>query len=657
MTPSLSRLTLFLTSTFLLLMSCKSGEKKPPTLQEKIPLRDFFKNKKSYQYKLSPNGKFIAYLKTYKHRMNVFIRSVEGTFPETRITHQLDRDVRSLEWKGNNTILFIRDFGGDENFHLFAVQIRITKTKEIKSQKETDLTPFQGVKVHLVNTLYGIDPAHVLISHNQRDKRFFDLYKLNVKTSKIKILIKNTQNFSHYILDHLGQVRMATATNGVNSKIFYRENAKENFKEILSTHFYEHFKPLLFTSDNKKVYALSNLGRDKKALVEWNPKTRKERKLLFIHPEVDVGFNSSPGTDSHPNLTLGWSRKDKKLLYVIYYTWKRKYHFFDSKFKNHFAHISSQLKGKNIKFTSSNKHEDLHTLEASSDRSPGASYTYNTNTHQLTLIGKPRPWIKESEMAEMKPITYKSRDGLTIHGYLTLPLKNSKKNLSTVIHPHGGPWLRDHWEFNPIIQFLANRGFAVLQMNFRGSIGYGKKFWMASFKEWGLKMQDDVTDGVQWLIDQRIANKNKICIFGKSYGGYVTLAGLAFTPNLYKCGIDYVGISNLFTLMETIPPYWKPYRDMMHKMIGHPKKDKDTLTQTSPLFHASQIKAPLFVAHGAKDPRVKKSESDQIVEALKKRGIDVQYLVKENEGHGFHNEENRLEFFQSIEKFLLKHLK
>jgi dipeptidyl aminopeptidase/acylaminoacyl peptidase len=266
------------------------------------------------------------------------------------------------------------------------------------------------------------------------------------------------------------------------------------------------------------------------------------------------------------------------------------------------------------------------------------------------------PWLDENILAKMIPIEYKSRDGLSIHGYLTLPVNSTSKNLPVVINPHGGPWARDSWGYDSEVQFLANRGYAVLQMNFRGSLGYGRKFWEISFKQWGKRMQDDITDGAQWLIEQRIADPKRIAIYGGSYGGYAVLAGLCFTPGLYCCGIDYVGVSNLFTLLETIPPYWKPLLEMEYEMLGHPERDKDLFIEISPAFHAENIKVPLFVAQGANDPRVNKNESDQMVEAMKNRGIEVEYMVKDNEGHGFHNEENRFDFYRAMEKFLDKHL-
>jgi len=256
----------------------------------------------------------------------------------------------------------------------------------------------------------------------------------------------------------------------------------------------------------------------------------------------------------------------------------------------------------------------------------------------------------------MRPVSYTSRDGLTIHGYLTLPKGVAPERLPVVVNPHGGPWARDAWGFNPEVQFLANRGYAVFQPNFRGSTGYGRAFWEAGFKQWGNTMQNDLTDGVQWLVGQGIADPGRIAIYGGSYGGYATLAGITFTPDLYAAAVDYVGVSNLFTFMNTIPPYWKPFLDMMHEMVGDPVQDQAMLTAFSPVFHVDRIRTPLFIAQGANDPRVNKDESDQMVAALKQRGVAVEYMVKDNEGHGFQNEENRLDFYRAMERFLAAHL-
>ncbi|MFA7621722.1 MAG: S9 family peptidase, partial [Aminobacteriaceae bacterium] len=369
----------------------------------------------------------------------------------------------------------------------------------------------------------------------------------------------------------------------------------------------------------------------------------KHEEILFEHPEVDVE-------------KLLYSNKKKVLTGVSFITDRLKYHFFDDERRALQEELESLLPGCQVVVSSMNRDEDRALLRADSDRTDGAYYFYDTAKKELTKLADVAPWLPEDRMAPMKAVSYKARDGLTVHGYLTIPLGSDGKNLPVIIFPHGGPWLRDVWGFNPVVQFLASRGLAVLQMNFRGSTGYGRAFWEASFKQWGRAMQDDITDGVQWLIDTGVADPKRIGIFGASYGGYAVLAGLAFTPDLYACGVDYVGVSNLFTFMEAIPPYWELERKMAYERIGYPEKDQELLRAASPVFHADNIMVPLFVAQGANDPRVKKAESDQIVEALKKRGIDVEYMVKDDEGHGFDNEENRFDFFRAMERFFSKHL-
>jgi dipeptidyl aminopeptidase/acylaminoacyl peptidase len=354
------------------------------------------------------------------------------------------------------------------------------------------------------------------------------------------------------------------------------------------------------------------------------------------------------------------SKKRKIVTGVTYFTDKRHYHFFDGDRQKLQEDLERRLPGYEVVAADGqnmqSKDETRVLVRTFSDKSLGAYYYYNRTSGEFRQLAAVSPWLNEGELADVKPIQYQSRDGLTIHGYLTLPQGVDPKNLPVVINPHGGPWARDRWGFNPEVQFLANRGLAVLQMNFRGSTGYGRAFWEAGFKQWGLKMQDDVTDGAEWLIKQGIADPKRIGIYGGSYGGYATLAGLTFTPDLYACGVDYVGPSNLFTLFASFPPYWELEKQKFYEMVGDPVKDKKLLREVSPFFHADRIKAPLLVAQGANDPRVKKAESDMIVQALEKRGIKVEYLVKNNEGHGFHNEENRFDFYHAMERFFAAHL-
>ncbi len=601
--------------------------------QKLIPLKDFFKNSQIAGIKISPNGKYLAYLKSYQSRMNIYVRPVDNSTPEKRITSQTTRDIRTFGWKENDTLIFLRDTGGDENFHLF----RVFATGE----GEQNLTSFKETKVNLIDFLDEISEDYVLIETNQRKKTVFDAYRLNIKTGDLKMAAENPGHFTGWMTDHEGKLRVALSVDGVNDSVYYRDTEEEEFQKIITTDFRDSFVPVLFTFDNRRLYALSNIKRDKKAVELFDPKQKKVLSTLFAHPEVDVS-------------ALAYSKKRKVPVSVTYSTWKAQYHFLDSKMKQIFQDLQSKIPKKEISIHSMDREENLMVVLAYSDRSPGIYYLYNVADKILKQIANPRPWIKEEAMAEVKPIRYTSRDDLVIHGYLTLPKRSNGKNIPVVVKPHGGPWTRDGYGYNSESQFLASRGYAVLQINFRGSTGYGKKFWMAGFKEWGKKMQNDITDGVRYLIGQGIADKDKVAIYGGSYGGYAVLAGLTFTPDLYACGVDYVGVSNIFTLLKTIPPYWEQGRKQLYEMIGDPEKDKQLLRAASPVFHADKIKAPLFVVQGANDPRVKKAESDQIVKALESRGVEVPYLVKYNEGHGFLNEENRMEFYFLMEAFLRK---
>ena len=384
----------------------------------------------------------------------------------------------------------------------------------------------------------------------------------------------------------------------------------------MTTSFKETFAPLVFTSDNKQLYVSTNIGRDKTAIVKYDVENKKELEKIYEHPEVDV-------------TNLLSSRKRRVITGVSYTTDKSQYHFIDKQRADLQKDLERRLPGYEVRLAGCNREEDKCLVRTFTDRSRGAYYFYDLKSKDFRKLSDISPWLNEQDMAPMKPIKYQSRDGLTIHGYLTLPKGVAARNLPVVVNPHGGPWFRDQWGYNPEVQFLANRGYAVLQVNFRGSTGYGRKFWEASFKQWGKAMQDDITDGVQWLIKEGIADPKRVGIYGGSYGGYATLAGLTFTPDLYAAGVDYVGVSNLFTFIKAIPPYWKPYLEMIYEMVGHPEKDKDLLTAASPVFHSAKIKVPLLIAQGANDPRVNKAESDQMVEALKARGIEVPYIVKD----------------------------
>ena len=576
-------------------------------IAKQIPLEDFFKNPEKSSYQISPDGSFYSFMAPYKNRMNIFIQKI-GDSSATQLTFEEARDIAGYFWPNNEQIVFLKDEGGDENFHLFGVNI--------DGSNSVSFTDFDGVRAQIIDDLPD-QKDFVVIGLNKRNNQVFDPYRLNLKTGETSMLAKNPGNIQGWMFDHDGKLRIATAiVDGVNQSILYRENEEDEFKTIITTNFKEGFNPQFFTFDNKNIIGSSNLGRDKSVIVEFDPITAKEVRVLYANDNYDVNG-------------VGYSRKRKVITAAYFESWKSERHYFDSTSKAIFEKIQKQLSGYEIGITAINKDENIIILRTYSDKSLGSYYIYNSDDDKMEKIVEVSPWIDENEMSNQLPIDYQSRDGLKINGYLTLPkgynMENAK-NLPVVINPHGGPWARDSWGFNPEVQFLANRGYAVLQMNFRGSTGYGRKFFEASFKKWGREMQDDITDGTQWLIDKGIADSTRIAIYGGSYGGYATLMGLVKEPKMYAAGVDYVGVSNMFTFMKTIPPYWEPMLEMMYEMVGDVEKDSAMLREVSPVFHVDKIKAPLFIARGKNDHSVNVDESDHTVKAVKDKGIQIEYV-------------------------------
>ncbi len=605
-----------------------------------IPLEDFFRNSEQTAFQLSPDGTYLSYMAPYADRMNVFVRKVSDTSaPALRLTSETDRSVAGYMWADNGRILFMKDTDGDENYQLYGVN---TDGTDLRAY-----TAFPGVRTTLIDDLEE-QPGYVLIGLNRRNPEVFDPYRLNLETGELTLLAENPGNYQGWMTDHQGRLRAATAiVDGVNTQVLYRDTEDEPFRPVLTTNFREVVSFMDFTPDDREVYAATNLGRDKMVLVRMNPATCEELELLYADERYDIS-------------SISYSRRRKKLL-SVYCTGHKEpvRHFFDEEERLFRERIQAHFPGERLGIADSDKAEEHYLVYVGGDRTRGAYWFYDVKTDTMTHLADLAPWLKKEEMNEMLPVKYTSRDGLEIEAYLTLPdglALNEARNLPVVVHPHGGPWARDCWGYSSEVQFLANRGYAVFQMNFRGSTGYGRRFLEASYKQWGLRMQDDISDGVNWLIEKGIADAQRVAIYGGSYGGYAVLAGLTLTPELYACGIDYVGVSNLFTFMKTIPPYWRPVLEMMYEQVGDPEKDKEQLAATSPALHADRIVAPLFIAQGAKDPRVNKAESDQMVEALRERGVEVEYMVKENEGHGFANQENRFDFYRAMERFLAAHL-
>ncbi|MDO4212062.1 MAG: S9 family peptidase [Bacteroidales bacterium] len=599
-----------------------------------LSLEDYFRNSEQTAYRLSPDGKHVAFMAPYKDRMNIFVRPIDSD-EVVQLTAETERSVAGYLWKGNDRIIFLKDSGGDENYHLFGLRI---DGSELQCY-----TPFDGVRAGIIDDLEN-NPEEIMISLNQRNPECFDPYRLNIRTGEMVLLAENPGNYQGWTTDHDGKLRVVYAiVDGVNTQVLYRETEDEDFRVILTTNFKDEVNIVLFTPDNHDVYAVTNLGRDKAALVVMDPRTCEELEVLYQNDRYDVS-------------SISYSRLRKRLLRAACNGHSRPVrHWFDEEERALFEYFEARFPGQRVGIADRDLSEQHMLLVVGSDRTRGAYWYYDQPTDTFTHIADLAPWITENDTVDMEPVTYTTSDGYTIEAYLSR-LRGVEGPLPVIVNPHGGPWARDYWGYNSEVQFLCSRGYAVFQMNFRGSTGYGRKFLEASYKQWGLKMQDDITEGVKWLISEGIADPKRVAIYGGSYGGYATLAGICFTPELYRCAVDYVGVSNLLTFMNTIPPYWRPMLEMMYEQVGDPDADREQMEATSPALHADRIQCPLFIAQGANDPRVNKAESDQMVDALRARGIEVEYMVKDNEGHGFHNQENRFDFYRAMERFLAKNM-
>jgi dipeptidyl aminopeptidase/acylaminoacyl peptidase len=598
---------------------------------------------------LSPDGKYMSFLKAFKGTMNIWVKNADAPFATAHpLTADTLRPIRNYFWsRDGKYILYVQDKGGDENFNVYAVDPREKPQPGKDVPDNRSLTDYKGVRT-FIYAVPKSDPDALYIGLNDRDKAWHDLYKLKISTGEKTLLRQNSgsDRITGWIFDWNDNLRLATRSNEDGSNDLLRVDEK-GLVPIYTTGPFEDCAPFAFDKDNKKIYIATNKGdRDLKQLVLLDPVTMKEQ-FVEKDPMNRVDFGNAV-----------FSEVSRTIIYTSYNDEKEKNYWKDKKFEQDYDAIKKQLPGLTINFSSSTEDENQWLLTAYSDTDPGSTYLYNRKTKKLIFQYRPRPKIPINALAQMKPIRYKSSDDLEIPGYLVLPKGVAPKNLPVVVFPHGGPWGRDSWGYNSYAQFFANRGYAVLMPNFRASDGYGKKFLDAGNKEWGEKMQDDITWGVKYLINQGIADPKHIGIMGGSYGGYATLAGVTFTPDLYAAAVSIVGPSNLITLLNSIPPYWESIRKTFYLRMGDPttEEGKQQLIRQSPLTYVAKIKTPLMVVQGANDPRVNKAESEQIVTALRQRGFPVEYILAPDEGHGFARPVNNMAMLAAAEKFLATYL-
>ncbi|WP_257668774.1 S9 family peptidase [Parapedobacter tibetensis] len=614
----------------------------------KYAVEDYFAKPKASAFGISPNGMYLSYReKDGDLKNHVYVKNLE-TGNVKRIIEEKEELVLAYAWANDNRLIYVMDKGGNQNYHLFAANVDGSNQKE--------LTPYEGVKVDLpILNLLKDDKDHMIISMNMNNPQVFEPYKININTGEIEQLYKNEDlvtPITGYNFDKDGNPRgFDRLVGGVNTHVYY-ETSPGNYEKIKETSWDESFSVLSYdyASDNPHdAYVLSNLGTDKTQVLKYDLAKGKVIKKLFSHDEYDVRGAS-------------FSRKrDWELDYFTYEGEKNNMVPASDYFQKLHHRITEQFPDYQYGISGFTDNENKYLISVNSDKLYGKFYSYDVTTDKFELLFDLMPQLQEKDMAEIRPITFTSRDGKTIHGYITLPEAALKgERVPVIVNPHGGPQgIRDSWGFNPEAQLFASRGYATLQVNFRISGGYGKEFLRSGFKQVGRKAMDDVEDGLAYVIEKGWVDGGKAAIYGGSHGGYAVLRGLTKTPDLYVCGVDYVGVSNIFTFMNTIPAYWKPYLGIL-KAVWYDEEvpeEKEIMKAVSPVFHTDKIKKPLFVVQGANDPRVNIDESDQIVENLRNRGVDVPYMVKYNEGHGFAHEENEIEFYKAMMGFFAKHLR
>ncbi len=616
----------------------------PPLIDREL----FFGDPEISGAQISPDGKFIAFIKPFKGTRNVWVKRTEVSFDTAKpITADTTRPIPAYFWsRDGKYILFVQDKAGDENYLVYAVNPADAPAAGAEVPAARNLTDLKGVRAQIVSVPRS-EPDLLYVALNDRDKAWHDLYKVRISTGERTLMRQNNDHITSWVFDLKDQLRMATRVADNGDTEVLRVDDK-GFTKVYSCNVFENCGPVRYHKDGQRVYFVTNKGAgvDLVKLELFDPATGKE-EFVEADPLNRVDLDDA-----------AFSEVTDELIATTYEDERIRIYFKDKSFEADYRLVQKQLPGKEIDFASNTRDERLWLVSAHSDTEPGERYLFDRQTKKLALQYRSREKLNRDYLAPMKAVRYKSSDEMEIPAYLTLPKGVAPKNLPIVIFPHGGPWARDSWGYNSFAQFWANRGYAVLQPNFRGSTSYGKKFIDAGNKQWGDKMQDDITWGVKYLVAQGIADPKRVGIMGGSYGGYATLAGVTFTPDLYAAAVDYVGPSNLNTLLETIPPYWEAGRQLFYQRMGDPTtpEGKAQLDRQSPLNSATKIKTPLLVVQGANDPRVNKREADQIVIALRDRGFPVEYIVAPDEGHGFARPVNNMAMFATAEKFFAKYL-
>ncbi len=605
-----------------------------PSQATLIPREILFGNPERTNPQVSPDGKYLAYVAPDERNvLQVWVRTL-GSEDDRMLTADKKRGIRLYFWTYTpEQLIYAQDADGDENWHFYLV--------DMSKHSVRDLTPFQGVQAQMVG-LAPEFPGEMLVGLNLEDQRKHDVYRVNLSTGAVVLNTENPGNVLDWTPDPQFQVRAALAsTPDGGFDLLARERVDQDWRTLRHWEPGDEGYPANFSNDGRTLYVVGSHDANTQRLLALDVATGEEQ-VLAEDPEYDVSQLLI-----HPT---------KRTVQAVSFLKDRlEWQVLDSSLAEDFEAIRAEREG-DFRIPSRDLDDNTWLVAYSIDNGPVLYHAYNRRTHTSTFLFSHQPQLEGLPLARMQPVAYQARDGLTIHAYLTTPPHLEARNLPAVLLVHGGPWGRDVWGFNSQAQWLANRGYAVLQPNFRGSTGYGKAFLNAGNREWAGKMHDDLIDGVEWLVSQGIADPKRIAIMGGSYGGYATLVGLTFTPDVFAAGVDIVGPSNLITLFRSIPPYWEPIKALFAHRMGNPDTEEEFLKERSPLFYVDRIKAPLLIGQGANDPRVKQAESEQIVEAMRRANRPVEYVLYTDEGHGFARPENRLHFYAKTEEFLAKHL-
>lgn len=615
----------------------------PPIIDRQL----FFGEVEIGDAQISPDGQYLSFLKPYNGTQNIWVKKTDDLFGAARrVSAETIRPISTYFWsRDSKYLLYLQDVGGDENFNVYAIDPALPTDSKPNAARTRALTKLQGVRTILFAAPKS-KPDVLYIGLNDRDPRWHDLYELRLSRGEKRLIRKNTENITGWEFDNAGDLRLAVRRNQAGGTEILRVDP-DGYKQIFSCTVLESCTLMGFDAINSQAYLITNRGSLDLAELEL----------------MDLGTGLTTKVESDPERRVDISvvqrsEVDHRILFTLYEDDRARWYFKDKEFEREYHWLKTRFPEREITLGSRSEDEDIWIMTVHCDTEPGETYIWKRKAKTLVLQYRTREQLPRPSLSERRPYRFKSSDGLDIPAFLTLPKGLPAKDLPLIVVPHRGPWERVVAGYDTLAQFLANRGYAVLEPNFRASSGYGKKFLNAGNQEWGRNMQDDLTWGVRALVAEGTVDPKRVGIFGGSYGGYATLAGVAFTPTVYAAAVAYVAPSNLITLLDAIPPYWEGRREEFYTRIGDPRtsEGKTLLMAQSPLTHAKAIVTPLLVVQGRNDPIVNIRESNQIVAAVRDNGIPVEYLVAPDEGHLFARPINNLAMVAAMERFFAKHL-